>query len=219
MPNNCNNKLTVKGENDEIKKFILENTINYMINFNVNVPINDNSREEAYKYWGSFITGGGQDCSEWKENKIEFYTAWAPPIQYFVTVSKKYPSLTFVLFYEEFCMDIYGVRAIKDGKLILIINDIFMYMSFAHKIKNPEDVIKRIEYNFSKDFEYDYDEIYDYDYVLGVYISHSLINYENEWEHYKITNEIRTMNENIRIDSHEINENLVCLLDDNKNCS
>lgn len=162
MPNNCENILTVEGNG--YKKFIKENTIqnkNIMsdppaIIFEMGVPTNfSNKRADAYKYWGSWITDNGYDCENWDGNKIKFYTAWVPPIQYVITVSKKYPNLKFILDFEEFSMNIWGTLFIKNGKEIKRIDKYNEYMKRVHNknsnneercsaIRSPIDIVNQM---------------------------------------------------------------------------
>jgi hypothetical protein len=47
-----------------------------------------------------------------------FDTAWAPPIEWAVNVSKKYPELTFEIHYSEGGMGFYGTAVVTKGVLI-----------------------------------------------------------------------------------------------------
>lgn len=48
----------------------------------------------------------------------EFDSAWAPPIDAFITISKKFPTLDFSLRYDEPNMGFKGTAKIKNGKVL-----------------------------------------------------------------------------------------------------
>lgn len=146
MPNTCFNILTVGG--DGYKRFIRNNTIqNKMVMedppsilFEFGVPTNfSTERTVACEHWGSWITSGGRDCSDWEGNKVKFQTAFSPPIQYVLSVSKKYPKFTFTLDFEEFSMGIWGTLVVKNGVELSRITRRDEYMKRVHNRDIDDD--------------------------------------------------------------------------------
>lgn len=117
MKNQCFNRLIVDGLN--WKQFFDQN-INEKgwLDFNLSVPLEKG--DVKYEKWGSFILPGNNigksGClREGNKNMIEFFTRWKPPLLYFKKVSKKYPQLSFTLYYDELCEDLYGIHFFKNG--------------------------------------------------------------------------------------------------------
>ena len=184
MPNECKNIITIEGNG--YKEFIEKNTnkSDKMLNLELGVPINSNLREPANRYWGSFILTNSY--MEWEEdNKFVCYTAWRPIRNYVITVSKKYPKLTFSLDYEEFSMGIYGNLVVKAGNILLDNKCFHTYMSKVYNIKNIPDVLKLIENTYGLDIDaLDNDNIWDDDWNLGNFLSNTNIDVEKEWKKY-----------------------------------
>lgn len=53
-----------------------------------------------------------------RELRIDFMSAWSPPIAWMTHVSKKFPALHFVLEYEEGGMGFEGIAKGRNGKII-----------------------------------------------------------------------------------------------------
>jgi len=190
MPNQCWNRLTVEGEGWE--KFYKENTnANGILDFDISVPVGG-LRATAYEKWTAEISGGGEDCNTWDESPvIEFYSRWCPPINYFRTVSKKYPALTFTLQFDEFCMDIHGTSVFKNGVQNDLNESICEHLTKAHGIKR-EDILSEVREYFTSSFtcsSYSLgnlrDNIMEGDWYRGLYLNNSDIDIEQEWEKFK----------------------------------
>ena len=123
MPNWCLNKLTITGPEADIRSFKEkaagtcpwskpEETEVEALNFHSLVPVPDEVLKAGYeaagcdwerKNWGckwgadeTTIVDEGGTCITY-----EFYTAWSPPIAFLEKVAVQWPSLQFVLSYEE----------------------------------------------------------------------------------------------------------------------
>jgi hypothetical protein len=122
MPNWCDNKLSIDGDEnrDEDEE----------LSFNKSVPLYDDDDDDDYEYDGDGdddmkrITMWGTKwvaCEVFFDEigKYEFQTAWSPPITWFRAIVKKYPELNFELLYSEEGMDFSGVIKSEDGKIYM----------------------------------------------------------------------------------------------------
>ena len=125
MPNWCMNKLTVTGPEADVQRF-KEMAVGQspwlrpgerpeepnVLNFHSLVPIPDEVLAAGYAdagydwevaHWG--CKWGARDAcilDEWDGHiEYEFNTAWSPPIEFLEQVAKQFPSLLFLLDYDE----------------------------------------------------------------------------------------------------------------------
>ena len=184
MSYDCKNTLIVEG--DEWQDFVNENAGRRGgIDFNLGYPLENKTKMQKYKIWGSILAMSGQ--GEWRGNKIEFYTVNFPPTNYLVQVSQKYPGLTFTLGYEEWATDICGILTIKNGTKKES-TDMDNYFAEIYGFKKVDDVLRAIENEYTLEFPLcdarllrlggDETEITRYMRHLGS------INWEEEWEKY-----------------------------------
>jgi hypothetical protein len=139
MPNWCDNKLSIDGDEKLIKKFYDENKDDdedEELSFNKSVPLYDDDDDDDYEYDGDgddnmkriTMWGTKWDAHEVCTDKMgdyEFQTAWSPPIPWFVEVVEKYPELSFELLYSEQGMGFSGV--IKGKAREIYMNEIGYY--------------------------------------------------------------------------------------------
>ena len=132
MPNNVYNRLIIKGESNKLEQFYIKNKKEENIDteekeekeekeellcFSNLVPIinQDNWYEERIQKWSTKWEPYDITINENYDNNIleyEFYTAWSPPHEWLLTVSKIYPELEFTIYSEDefinfFCENIY----------------------------------------------------------------------------------------------------------------
>jgi hypothetical protein len=128
MPNWCSNKLTVSGPDEDVRSFVTKAVGHspwsetpekveaaqsaQALNFHSLVPIPDDVLAAGYEVagyqwelanWGS-KWGACESAivSDWDGTVgYAFDTAWSPPLQFLERVAKHWPSLTFILEYEE----------------------------------------------------------------------------------------------------------------------
>ena len=134
MPNWCLNKLTVRGEELDVAAF-RKNAVGHspwarqregegekenLLNFCNLVPIPTEVLTAGYEKagaewerqnWG--CTHGAFETSivdEWEGLVVyDFQTAWSPPIEFLVHAAKQWPTLTFILDYDEPGMGFKGI--------------------------------------------------------------------------------------------------------------
>ena len=122
MANDCENTLYIEGTEEEIFSFIKENASQdetgekVFFTFTASIPVQlkekDNFYDWAVENWGTKWDAEVEEDWEYHDlmAQISFITAWCPPEEYIVTISKLYPNLTFTLQYVEhglqFCGDI-----------------------------------------------------------------------------------------------------------------
>jgi hypothetical protein len=124
MPNWCDNHLRVTGPNEDVEKFRLqavghspwdtppEGEKPCVLNFHSLVPVPEAVLKAGYelagydwelKNWG--CKWGACQADLVDDNGCElvygFDTAWSPPLAFLEHASKQWPSLTFILEYEE----------------------------------------------------------------------------------------------------------------------
>ena len=130
MPNWCNNTLRVFGPDEAVRKF-KEKAVGYspwdqtpekdnVLNFHSLVPVPEEVLAAGYNAagfhwerqhwgckWGACET---QLVDEWDgELQYAFETAWAPPIPFLKNLAPQWPTLKFLLDYEEFGMGFKGI--------------------------------------------------------------------------------------------------------------
>jgi hypothetical protein len=115
MPNWCTNQLQIKGNAEDIKKFVEENKPKDKddagaLSFDRSVPL-----PEGMDWYDWHIANWGtkwdvNDDSELHEHDDDsgvtysFDTAWAPPVDWLRKTHRKYPSLTFHMAWVEDAM-------------------------------------------------------------------------------------------------------------------
>lgn len=124
MPNWCSNSINISGDDADIKKLLTEARSDES-DFTLNnlVPIPKEKEEDWYNWrvanWGTKWDIGRVEL-DMDKGYVNFNceTAWAPPTEAFKTISSKYPTLTFEIFYEEPGMDFCGKVIFQDGETI-----------------------------------------------------------------------------------------------------
>lgn len=135
MPNWCNNKLAVYGPVEDVKRFreqaigyspwthIKEQLVN-ALNFHSLVPVPPevlSAAADRAGYDWEVATWGckwgachAQLADEWEGHlEYTFDTAWAPPIPFLAVIAPKWPTLTFLLEYEETGFGYKGMAKVK----------------------------------------------------------------------------------------------------------
>lgn len=131
MPNWCSNTLRVIGPDDDARRFKeqavgfgpwskVEEQQQNILNFHSLVPIpaeilsagyNDAGYDWERVNWG--CKWGACDSTladEWDGHlAYSFYTAWAPPVAFLEKLAPQWPTLTFLLDYEEMGMCFKGI--------------------------------------------------------------------------------------------------------------
>ena len=74
--------------------------------------------------WGTKWDAISPELTDESDNELIYFfsTAWSPPLQFVLYVSKKYPKLTFEIEYFEGGMGFKGIAKLKNGKVIKDIN-------------------------------------------------------------------------------------------------
>ncbi len=124
MPNWCNNSINISGDDESIKKLLIE-AKSEESDFTLNnlIPIPKEQEEDWYNWrvsnWGTKWDIGKVEI-EINEGNASFNceTAWAPPNEALQKISEKYPTLTFEMFYEEPGMDFCGKVVYQNGEAL-----------------------------------------------------------------------------------------------------
>jgi hypothetical protein len=130
MPNWCQNKLTIKGTECEIGRFLnAVRSKDSRFDANTIIPEPKTFRtvedrlEWRCKNWGTHTIddrdlrispGSVSDTGEFQIG-LCFDTAWVPPVPVIIEVSKRFPTLEFDLEYWENGCDFEGVYRVKHG--------------------------------------------------------------------------------------------------------
>jgi hypothetical protein len=130
MPNHVYNRLIIKGVSNKLEQFYIENKNEENINkdekeellcFSNLVPIinQDNWYEERIQKWSTKWEPYDIIIKENYDNNIleyEFNTAWSPPHEWLLTVSKIYPELEFTIYSEDEFINFFCENIYIDGK-------------------------------------------------------------------------------------------------------
>jgi hypothetical protein len=122
MPNWCLNNLTITGPEADVQAFKTK-AVGHSpweepagepdaLNFHSLVPVPKEVLKAGYESagydweianWGCKWGASDPEIRDEWENHVEyeFYTTWSPPIEFLQTVAVQWPSLVFVLAYEE----------------------------------------------------------------------------------------------------------------------
>lgn len=160
MPNWCENKLIIIGNEREIEKFRKEakhedhdlclNNLTPMPRELINTKYPpekknndllakygvDNWHDWCIKNWGTKWNVEARLVYEGKKClRYEFDSAWTPPLNWVGAVSKEYPGLLFILEYDESGVEFRGIAKFQAGKQLV---DVFIdyYQTFLTRIKN-----------------------------------------------------------------------------------
>jgi hypothetical protein len=123
MPNHIYNKLTITGDNEILKQFV--NDIRgdeETIDFEKLYPIaSQNWYDWCVKHWSTKWNAYEID-NDWIINNrcqtIKYQTAWSPPINFYLHVSKMYPTLEFKQEYVDEGGNFVGDMIIINGQII-----------------------------------------------------------------------------------------------------
>lgn len=154
MPNECNNTLTIVGDETELASFfkkvsdvrlIQDEKVKFSIMENLfpcpeelsGLPANFTKRPEMIEKYGASDWYGWCNSNwgtKWgdydvslvhKSNKqvaFSYTTAWSPMTEGLVNISKQFPNLVFVNFFEEGGMGFVGITVIQDGNMLTSID-------------------------------------------------------------------------------------------------
>jgi len=143
MPNHCENNLYITGPKPELQKFyngIKEHDDELSI-LKTYFPCPDELKEAVanfeknpemiskYGYSSWYDWCNDNWGTKWGDYDLDinlygncidgfFLSAWSPPINGFVNVSKQFPNLRFEISYSEPGMEFAGEAAMKNGKLL-----------------------------------------------------------------------------------------------------
>lgn len=138
MPNWCNNKLVVYGPDEDIKRFKekaignspwhAEEEEKNVLNFHSLVPIPPEIRSAGYeqagyewelKNWGcKWGACSAALVDEWEGHlEYAFETAWSPPIPFLSKLAPDWPTLIFLLDYEEMGMGFKGITKVAGNSV------------------------------------------------------------------------------------------------------
>ncbi|MBI3852721.1 MAG: hypothetical protein HY298_20905 [Verrucomicrobia bacterium] len=133
MPNWCNNKLAVYGPHEDVKRF-QEQAVGHspwhtgenpnVLNFHSLVPIPAAVIAAGYEaagydwernHWGcKWGACHAEVLDEWEGHlTCAFDTAWSPPLAFLEKLGPQWPTLIFLLDYEEMGMGFKGLCKIK----------------------------------------------------------------------------------------------------------
>jgi hypothetical protein len=134
MPNWCTNTLAIYGPEEEIKRFKAKaaghspwaHDESNLLNFHSLVPVppeviaagyNTAGYEWELANWGCKWGACESDLIEEWEGflKYTFDTAWSPPMTFLGKLGPQWPTLIFLLDYEEMGIGFKGIAKVNDG--------------------------------------------------------------------------------------------------------
>ena len=133
MPNWCMNDLRISGDTEEILRFIEDNKTDGEFCFKTLFPEPEYANpEDWYEWrlqnWGTkWDVDGNVDVNKLDDDlyRLYFTTAWSPPIHWFETVVKNYPTLKFELNAGEPGMGCHYVWQAQGGRSLLFHSSTF----------------------------------------------------------------------------------------------
>lgn len=131
MPNWCQNRLLIIGDEGQVAEFIEKNSSDESpLDFDRGVP-EPADNQDWYSWrsasWGTKWNACNAEPSDgplcrldWNADAvelIEFDTAWAPPLAWFRSTAPQWPKLELVLYFAELGMEYSGAARWRDGEL------------------------------------------------------------------------------------------------------
>ena len=128
MPNHCDNTLVITGPDVDIRRFIhitkCDDKKPYVIS--QHMPIPDEFKGDGWyawcctnwgTKWGDYDTQLFKDVPD--EATFHYLTAWGPYSDDFLQkISEPFPTLTFLMQYEERGMEFLGVTVVRNGEVL-----------------------------------------------------------------------------------------------------
>jgi hypothetical protein len=124
MPNYCYNYLTIEAPTAELLQEFWSKAEDGEFSFKHWLPMPESEKGNWYNWccenWGTkWDTSSNSIESEDDEvMTFKFDTAWSPPREFLINVSKLYPELNFVLSFDETGCDSFGYFEIQDGDIV-----------------------------------------------------------------------------------------------------
>jgi hypothetical protein len=129
MPNHCDNTLVITGPDIDIRRFIhitkCDEKEPYVISQHMPIPVAHKEADHWYEWcvsnwgtkWGDYDTQLFKDVPD--EAIFHYQTAWGPYSDDFLKkISVPFPTLTFLMQYEERGMGFLGVTVVSGGELL-----------------------------------------------------------------------------------------------------
>ncbi len=144
MANWCENKLVILGDVNEVKKFIqkgMSDGSNWGFEEYYPTPYSLTDGDDWYFWraenWG---TKWNPDDVCFSDNTIEFLTAYTPPVQWVLKVSKDYPKLIFKLTFIGEEDKFAGICEVQSGEFINYEEGDLCYVNDDGEIYSEEDI-------------------------------------------------------------------------------
>lgn len=119
MPNDCLNNLEVSGNKAEVEDFMKKiSDSDKEVCFDILLPSPSDTKDILDWNVDNYGTKWNGYESQFNDEYVSFFTAWSPPLNFFDTVSKKYPDLTFTLTCFEPGCDFFGITIFNNGSRI-----------------------------------------------------------------------------------------------------
>ena len=128
MPNHCDNTLVITGPDVDIRRFIhitkCDEKEPYVIAQHMPIP-DDFKGDGWYAWcvdnwgtkWGDYETELFKDATD--EAIFHYLTAWGPySTDFLQKISEPFPTLTFLMQYEERGMEFLGVVVVRNGEVL-----------------------------------------------------------------------------------------------------
>lgn len=122
MPNWCTNQIEINGTRDDIEKLLSDaKAEKNPFSLEKLVPMPKEKEKNWYEWnianWGTKWDLSDVDIDDQGDCVfVNCQTAWGPPLEGLLNISKKYPNLELSIFYEESGMDFCGKSTFKNGE-------------------------------------------------------------------------------------------------------
>lgn len=128
MPNWCGNVLSVNGPEADVYRWVEEaaswkSADPQPLHFSAFLPPPPNLQGRELVFWRieNWGTKWEPEITDFTREEghaqYRFDTAWGPPLDWFLLVTKRYPTLSFCLFYIEEDMDFAGEVVVDNGEV------------------------------------------------------------------------------------------------------
>jgi hypothetical protein len=215
MPNWCQNilEISVFGNNN-LDSFLHDNNPSTCKDYELSCP---RKNEDILTFWGTCPRPANQDqnwydwnCSNWGTKwdvcdceildnsdtyvKLQFCTAWSPPLEWLSVTASKYPHLKFILVYEESGCDFYGEVCYENGVIVSESDGMLSDKVFDEFMNDKDEIVDEI---FEKYFENDFHKIktialqdtlnnfHDFEGDINAWIEDIIAHCENDYDYYQ----------------------------------
>lgn len=224
MPNWCTCELEIEGDRESIERLLnaalptddIDTGTSFSLEKFIPMPVNTpDVRAWREENWGTKWDINATLDDQGEIVFFKFDSAWSPPIPVIEKISKDYPSLSFLLTFEEPNMDFFGIGKFQNGlqkELNTNYSERFYFnMNFNFlktHIENGNIVVPVVISRLNDPYDFDAKNI-DTECILQLPLEINPSEVQNEFEESVILSSDENIIEDLSLKKHEIITNII----------